>query len=264
MDWLEFVKSAHARTKLKAYFRRVSKTEDAVHGREALERELKTLGLDPKSTLTEDKIAAVLPFFDGCENAVDLFAKVGSGVVSAHSVALRLKGPEEDSKPADVIHTSKSRGGKLTVTSQGVDQMLVRRARCCDPIPGDDVKGYVTRGRGIIIHRTICPNAQRMMQTEPERLMDLDWPGDGEAHSVVLKITTVNRQGLLMDISTVFGELKANVSWAKIKTLQNNTAEIDIAIDVTDISHLATVMNRLSNYSDVISVLRMFGRTAAK
>lgn len=264
MDWLEFVKSAHARSKLKAHFRRVSRSEHAARGKESVERELKALGLDVKSYLTEDKISAILGFYENCENAQDLLAKVGSGVLSGHNVAARLKGPEGDGKAVDTIHTSKSREGRLTVTSDGVDNMLVKRARCCDPIPGDDVKGYVTRGRGIIIHRTICPNAMRMIANEGERMLDLDWPKDGEAHSVVLMITTVNRQGLLMDVSTVFGELKANVSWAKIKTLQNNTAEIDVGLDVTDIEHLALVMNRLSNYSDVISVLRMFGRTAAK
>lgn len=264
MDWMEFVKSAHARSKLKAYFRRNSREVDAERGKDAVARELKTQGADPKMMLTEDRISAVLPHFDGCAEAIDLFAKVGSGVLSAFSVASRLRGPETDTKPADTIHTSKSREGRLTVTSDGVDNMLVKRARCCDPIPGDDVKGYVTRGRGIIIHRTICPNAAKMIQTEPERLLDLDWPKDGETHSVQLKITTVNRQGLLADVSTVFGEQKANISWAKIKTLQNNTAEIEIAIDVTDIDHLAQVMNRLSNYSDVISVLRMFGRTSPR
>lgn len=263
MDWLEFVKSAHARSKLKAYFRRNSRDIDASRGKDGVERELKSLGLDPKAFLTEDKVGAILGLFDGCADATDLFAKVGSGVLSAHGVALKLR-PEVEEQPAEVLHTSKSREGRLRVTKDGVDNMLVKRARCCDPIPGDDVKGYVTRGRGIIIHRTICPNAMRMIQDEPERLLDLDWPSDGETHSVVLKITTVNRQGLLMDISTVFGELKANISWAKIKTSTNNTAEIDIAIDVTDIDHLAHVMNRLSNYADVISVLRMFGRTAAR
>ncbi|MBI5707972.1 MAG: bifunctional (p)ppGpp synthetase/guanosine-3',5'-bis(diphosphate) 3'-pyrophosphohydrolase [Armatimonadetes bacterium] len=264
MDWMEFVKSAHARSKLKAYFRRNSREVDAERGKDSVARELKTQGADPKMMLTEDRISAILPHFDGCAEAIDLFAKVGSGVLSAFSVAARLRGPETEAKPADTIHTSKSREGRLTVTSDGVDNMLVKRARCCDPIPGDDVKGYVTRGRGIIIHRTICPNAAKMIQAEPERLLDLDWPKDGETHSVQLKITTVNRQGLLADVSTVFGEQKANISWAKIKTLQNNTAEIEIAIDVTDIDHLAQVMNRLSNYSDVISVLRMFGRTSGR
>lgn len=116
----------------------------------------------------------------------------------------------------------------------------------------------------MIIHRRICPNAQALSASEPERLVDLDWPPDGKFHSIMLKITTVNRQGLLMDISTVFGEAKANVTWARIRTLPNNTAEIDVSIEVSDTGHLSLVMNRISNYSDVISILRMFGRPAKR
>ncbi len=264
MDWLEFVKSAHARSKLKSHFRKLSRGADAGRGRESVEREAKSAGMDPKVVLSEDHIHSILQHFEGCENAIDLYAKVGSGIISAQSVVLKLKGPEAEPSQAEVIQTTKTREGRMQLSAHGIDSMLVRRAKCCDPVPGDDVRGYVTRGRGIIVHRTICPNALRMAREEPERLMALDWPPDGQAQPVMLKITTVNRQGLLMDISTVFGEAKANVSWAKIRTLPNNTAEIDVTIDVTDIGHLGQVMTRLGNYNDVISVLRMFGRTAAK
>ena len=115
-----------------------------------------------------------------------------------------------------------------------------------------------------MIHRKLCPNAIRYETTEPERLMPLNWPSDGMSYAVQLQIVSVNRQGLLMDISTIFGEAKTNVSAAKIRTLQNQTAEIDVTIDVEDTEQLAQVMNKISNFNDVISILRMFGRTAAK
>ncbi len=264
LDWLEFVRSAHARSKLRSHFRRISRTDDAARGRDSVERELKTAGMDPKQHLTEDRIGAILGQFDGCDNATDLFAKVGAGVTSAQSVVAKLRGPDAEEHKIEKIQTTATEEGRPRLTALGVDNMLVRRAKCCDPIPGDDVRGYVTRGRGIMIHRTACPNAARLLAEEPERMMEFEWPPDGSAHSVMLKITTVNRQGLLMDISTVFGELKANVSWAKIRTLPNNTAEIDITIEVTGTEHLGQVISRLSNYQDVISVLRMTGRTAAK
>jgi len=146
----------------------------------------------------------------------------------------------------------------------GIDNLMVRRGKCCAPIPGDDVVGYVTRGRGIMIHRRVCPNAQHYMQTEPDRLCHPQWPSDGSQYNVDLKIVSVNRQGLLMDISTIFGESKTNVSAAKIRTLPNHTAEIDVSIDVADTQQLAFVMNKISSFSDVISVLRMFGRSAGK
>ncbi len=264
LDWLEFVKSAHARSKLRSYFRRLSKDEDAARGKEAIERELKSLGLDPRQALTEEKTGAILEHFEGCEAPQDLLAKVGSGVVSVQSVVNRLRGTADEPKKAETIHTSKTREGKLTLSADGVDNVLLHRAKCCDPIPGDDVEGYITRGRGIIIHRMICPNAMKLHSGEPERVVPLEWPSDGTMHSVMLKIATVNRQGLLADISTVFGEARANVSWARIRTLSNNTAEIDVVLDVLHTDHLGQVMNRVANFSDVISILRMFGRTGVK
>jgi len=149
------------------------------------------------------------------------------------------------------------------VTS-GVDNIMLRRGKCCDAIPGDDVVGYVTRGRGIMIHRDMCPNAVHYRETEPERLMKLDWPGDGSQYAVMLKIVSENRAGLMMDISTIFAEQKATVSAARVKTLPNQTAELDITIDVTDSSQMAAMIARISQLSDVISVLRLFGRTASK
>jgi GTP pyrophosphokinase len=145
-----------------------------------------------------------------------------------------------------------------------MDGILVRRSKCCDPLPGDDVVGYVTRGRGIMVHRRICPNAMNYETTDAERLIPLDWPADGQNHPVDLQIVTLNRQGLLMDISTIFGEAKTNVSAARIRTLPNQTAEINVTIEVADTQQLGQVMTKIGNFSDVISILRLFGKTGSK
>jgi len=137
---------------------------------------------------------------------------------------------------------------------------MLKRARCCTPLPEEDVVGYVTRGRGIMIHRRVCPNAMKMSESEPERMTALQWPADGSKYPISLRIVTINRQGLLMDISTIFSEAKTDVVAAKIKTLPNNTAEINVTIAVKDISHLQEVMNKVGQYSDVISILRVFGK----
>lgn len=141
---------------------------------------------------------------------------------------------------------------------------MVNRAKCCNPIPGDEVVGYVTRGRGIMIHRKVCPNALSYQTHEPERLIPYEWPPDGNLYQVDLKIISVNRQGLLMDVSTIFGESKTNISAARVKTLPNHTAEIEVSIDVNDTEHLAHIMTKISNFSDVISILRLFGRSASR
>lgn len=263
LDWLEFVQSSHARNKLRAHFRKQSKFVDAQRGKEALERELKAMKLDPKEWAGPDRIAAIATQFDGCENATDLLAKIGSGLVSGQSVAVKLRGSQSDAS-IEKVQTTRTREGKFQLAIGGVEDVAIRRAKCCDPIPGDELVGYVTRGRGIMIHRRVCPNALRFLTDEPERLMKLDWPSSEEVYGVTLKIVSVNRQGLLMDVSTIFGESKTNISAAKILTLPNHTAEIEVAIDVRDTVHLQLVMAKISNFTDVISISRAFGRTASK
>jgi GTP pyrophosphokinase len=264
IDWLEYVKSAHARTKLRQHFRKLTRVEDASRGRDLLERELRALGLEPRDFLGEDKLQALAKQIDGCENSTDLLAKVGAGLGSVQTIIAKLRGITHTAPEAEQIQTSQTREGKLTLTTGGIENMMLKRGKCCDPIPGDDVLGYVTRGRGIMIHRRVCPNAMHYQVTEPERLVPLDWPSDGSLYAVMLKIVSVNRSGLLMDISTIFGEAKTNVSAAKIRTLPNQTAELEITIDITDTNHLSMLLSKISQLSDVISVLRLFGRTATR
>jgi len=264
IDWLEYVKSAHARSKLRQHFRRLSRIEDASRGRDLLEKEFKALKLEPRDFLGEDRLTALAKTIEGCENAVDMLAKIGAGLVSLQTVVMKLRGVSAPPAEPEQIQTSRTKEGKLTLTASGFDNMMLKRGKCCDPIPGDDVMGYVTRGRGIMIHRKSCANAAHYQTTEPERLMSLDWPADGSLYSVPLKIIAVNRPGLLMDISTIFGEAKTNVSSARVRTLTNQTAEIEMTIDVTDTSHLAQLLVKISQLADVISAMRLTGRTVGR
>jgi guanosine-3',5'-bis(diphosphate) 3'-pyrophosphohydrolase len=264
LDWLKFVKSAHTRNKLRSHFRKVTKTDDAARGRDMLEKELRSLGLDPKQFLGDDKLNAIAKQITGCETGTDIFARVGLGLSSVQGIISKLRGQTQEVANPDRIEVNRTKEGKVTLVTGGVDNVMVNRAKCCSPIPGDEVVGYVTRGRGIMLHRKVCPNAMSYMTNEPERLIAYDWPPDDTQYAVSLKIISINRQGLLMDVSTIFGESKTNVSAARIKTLPNHTAEIEVTIDVTDTQQLQHVMTKISNFTDVISILRMFGRTAAK
>ncbi len=263
LDWLEFVQSAHTKGKLRAHFRKVSKDDDALRGKEALEKELRSFKLDPKLFLGEEKMQALVKQYHGVETITDVLAKVGAGLISVQGAVMKLRGLVQEA-PEEGFKITRTHEGKLTLGAGTMDGVMVKRAKCCDPVPGDEVVGYVTRGKGIMIHRKVCPNAMALLVSDPERLVPYDWPSDGSGYPVLLKIVTVNRQGLLMDISTIFGESKTNVSAAKIRTMANHTAEIEVQIDVSDTQHLAQVMNKISNFADVISILRMFGRTAGK
>lgn len=264
LDWLEFTKSAHARSKLRGYFRKRNKQENASRGKEAIEKELRSQGLDPREFIGEDKLNNVLKTIPDCETVTDLLAKVGEGLMTVQAMVQKLRGLTPQQPTSDSpIHTTKSREADVMLVAGGVDNVMLRRGKCCEPLPGEDVIGYVTRGKGIVIHRKLCSNVIAFEQSEPERLTALAWPSDGKVYSGQLKIQVVNRQGLLMDIITVFGESKTNVVGANIRTLPNGTAEIYVTLDVRDIEHLNYLMTKISHFSDVISILRIYGRPGA-
>ena len=227
---------------------------------DALERELRSQGLDPKLYLGSEKLNDIAPTLQGVESGDDIFSKLGAGILSVQSVAAKLRGVVTETPTVDRLEVTKTREGKLTLSAGGIANVLVNRAKCCSPLPGDDVLGYVTRGRGIMIHRRICPNVVAYQTSEPDRLLAMDWQPDAQLYSVSLKLVTVDRQGLLMDVSTIFGEAKINVTAARVKAQNNHTAEIDVTIEVKDTDHLQSVTTKISNMSDVISITRMFGR----
>ena len=264
LDWLEFVKSAHTKAKLRTYFRKISKTDDASRGRAILERELRSLGLDPRGYLGDGQLQKVADTIDTAQNPTDVLAKIGAGLVSSQSVVAKLRGTVQESPSATQIQTTKTREGKMQLTTEGMRGILIQRGKCCGPIPGDDVVGYVTRGRGIVLHRRVCPNAQAYLTSEPDRLLAYAWPPDGNVYTVGLRITSVDRPALMMDVMTVFGESKTNLSFAKTKTLHNNTAETEVVVDLRDTEHLQQMTTKLGNIPDVISIVRLFGRGASK
>ncbi len=264
LDWLEYVKSAHARSKLRQHFRKRNRGENASRGKDALERELKAQGLEPKDFIGEDKLEKVRVTYHDAESVQDMLAKVGEGIFSVQNVVSKLRGlePAPVEPQADTIKPSTAKKGKLVI-SGSLKDMMASRGRCCDPVPGEEVVGYVSRGRGIVIHRKICPNAINLEQKEGERVTALDWPQDGNAYPTHLKIVTVNRHGLLMDITTIFAENKINIVSGNIMTQPNNTASISVTVDIHEIGELNAVMTKISHFSDVISILRTFGGTAA-
>ncbi len=262
LDWMEFVKSQNARSKLRHHFRRLNRDDSERNGREALEKEMRSRGFDPRQIVNDEHLNIVAQKIRNCTSPSDVLVRVGEGLVSVQNVANKLQAlvRTEDDQAIKV----KSRVAPVPTVVTGIDNVMLRRAKCCMPVPEEDVIGYVTRGRGIMIHRRVCPNAIWMVENEPERITELNWHADGSKHPVNLRIVTVDRQGLLMDISTIFSEAKADVTAAKIRTLPNNTAEINITIAVRDMKNLQDVVNKVNQFSDVISILRVFGRTAQK
>lgn len=264
LDWLKFIRSQHAKNKLRSYFRRRNREENSARGKEALEKAFRSAGFDPRQILGEGHMDDLAPQFKDCENAQDVFARVGEGLLGVQHVVHKVLGRIVKDQPG-IFRLTQGKAEPQAITG-ALDNVMYRRAKCCSPVPGEDVVGYVSRGRGIVIHRRLCPNALKFSETagEAERLTPVVWEPDGTGYGVQLKIVAVNRQGLLMDISTIFGESKVNVSSARIQTLPNHTAEILVTVDVPDMPQLQSVMNKVGSFTDVISILRAFGKTGGR
>lgn len=260
LDWLQFTASPSAKSKLRGYFRTRMRDENVSQGRELLERELRSRKLDPRQYLGE-KLQGVIGQIKDAKTSEDVLAKLGEGLINPAAVVDKML-PSTQQKQRGL---SKSREtGVMSVVGE-LDSVSMRRAKCCDPIPGEEVVGFVTRGRGIMLHRVSCTNAQAYEQTDRERLIPIDWqPGGEGVYRVNLKIVTLERQGLLADVSNMIAEARANIVGMKVKPLPNTTFEWELAIEVRDLDHLNAVLNKVSNLSDVFSILRVHSRTGAR
>jgi GTP diphosphokinase / guanosine-3',5'-bis(diphosphate) 3'-diphosphatase len=268
-DWLAFVKSSHARNRIKAYFKRLNYAEDVQTGRELLEKELahqvqidaKAWGEDPRALLKDDSLRSVAPLFN-MPGEQELLAAIGYGTVAALGVLNKLKPNAPPYTPGIQIGGRKADDRKLQVMAGGLeaDNVLFRRSRCCLPIPGDDVIGYVTRGRGMALHRRECPNAQNYLQNEPDRCTPVEYIGnDGQVYQVYLIIETMDRMNLLADVGNVFGENKTNITAVKTQSHRDKTATLELAIEVRNTEHLATIIQKVRNLGDILDVHRATG-----
>jgi guanosine-3',5'-bis(diphosphate) 3'-pyrophosphohydrolase len=253
-DWLSLVKTSHAKSRIKAWFRKQRHAENMSRGRELLEKEAARLNLDVKETLKPENLKAAAGHFN-LASEIDLQAAVGSGQVSASTVLARLRPPE--AKP-EVITGRPIAEAKLSISAGGVDDVFLRRSKCCDPLPGEEVVGYVTRGKGMAIHRKGCTNAQSLMATEPERMVQVAWKHQGqEKHSARLRIETLDRMGLLQEIAAIFSERKTNIESANIRSMKNRTAIFDLVVDVADVGELTGLIRIVERIPDVLAVERV-------
>ncbi len=253
-DWLNFVKTSHARSKIKQYFRKQAHAESVARGREQLEREAERLGLDVREVLKAEALEEVTRKLN-LPNTEELYAAVGDGRYSAHSVLNRLL-PEVPAQPV-LSPTGRMLEGETRLSVDGIDNVMIRRARCCTPLPGDEVVGYTTRGRGMTLHRRSCRNVQSYLQQEPERLVAVRWDSrSGAVYAASLHIEAADRTGLLSDIAEVFGESKTNITAVRTISLPSGVARIDLTVEVQNTAQLRSLMDRVRRISDVLDIRR--------
>ncbi|MFM9279218.1 RelA/SpoT family protein [Paenibacillus jiagnxiensis] len=271
-DWLKIVQSSHARSKIKQWFKKEKREENVEKGRESLERELKRLGIDPSVWMTDDKLLEVAQKF-AFHDIEDMLSAIGFGGITAAQICTRLteklrKERElEEAKQLELssemkeIKPNTERKGRPTngVRVEGIDNLLVRFARCCNPVPGDDIVGYITRGRGVSVHRSDCPNIPSSGDGEEQaRVIDVEWEEAIEAnYSVDIEVTGHDRNGLMNEVLQAISESKTNLAAVTGRSDKNKMAMMHITILIRNTEHLHSVVERIKRVKDVYTVHRI-------
>jgi GTP diphosphokinase / guanosine-3',5'-bis(diphosphate) 3'-diphosphatase len=267
LDWLSIVKTSSAKHKIKQWFRKERREENVLAGQEALEGELARAGVRTDLARGEliEKIAGRLNF----ASPTDLFAAIGFGDASAQAVANRLRDEIKHDNVVDLTKIGRKAAARKGVRRSsgvsiaGVDDVLVRLSKCCSPVPGDPIIGYVTIGRGVSVHRADCPNVGFMNAT-PERIMQAQWVTDaGLTHQVDIEIEADDRSQLLQDIMGVFSELKTQVSSVNARVRKDGVAVTSLTVQIRDLDHLHKLLTKLETLKKVRRVYRVTKRERA-
>jgi GTP pyrophosphokinase len=248
LDWLNpdlgYVRTETAKQRIRQWFRRQERTESAARGRQLLDREARRLGI----TLEPAKLAHLF----GHETEEEFFVALGTGAVSTSQIAARLAPPEE--KP--VIRVLPS-AGELGVEVPGMGVVPARTGRCCRPLPGEEIVGFITRNRGLTVHRRDCTNIEA--EDEPERLVDVKWPSYEQKYPATIVVTAQDRMGLLRDITTIVSGEHVNIIDVRDRRNGGKSVTISLTVEIAGLAQVSRLLNRLEGLPGVDSVYRVAG-----
>ncbi|WP_144486742.1 RelA/SpoT family protein [Bacillus pumilus] len=268
-DWVKLAQTSQAKHKIRQFFKKQRREENVEKGRELVEKEIKNLEFDVKEILTAENLQKVADKFN-FSNEEDMYAAVGYNGITALQVANRLtekerkqRDQEEQEKTVQEVtvepktyHGKKREAG---VRVKGIDNLLVRLSKCCNPVPGDSIVGFITKGRGVSVHRDDCPNVKT--GEAQERLIPVEWEHEQPArnrkeYNVEIEILGYDRRGLLNEVLQAVNETKTNISSVSGKSDRNKVATIHMAIFIQNINHLHKVVERIKQIKDIYSVRR--------
>lgn len=260
-DWLGMVKTPAARAKIKQWLKRGLHDENVSVGREKFDREAKRQGYRPRDLLNPVWVDEVLNKFT-LKSEDDMFASIGYGALTVNQVLGRLiekyrnaNGLEDDHVHLRVVKKGEKQQGD-TLTVQGNPGMVVRFGKCCNPLPGDEIVGYITSGRGLCVHTKNCRNLLDS-SLEKDRLVEVEWAGDGYTYNVEVQIVAEDRSGLVADVSTALTASGRDIT-AMNATSKNGTANISVRSNITSVQDLEAMISRLKALRGVLSVARTF------
>jgi len=280
-DWMKIAKSNEARSKIRQWFKKEKRDENIANGRSAFDAELRHCGIAMKDVLDPEFLPVLLkkvayPTLD------DLYAAIGYGGFTAQKAVSRIQGelqrrqqqrqqeqmlaeavaePKEDAKPADTPKQPKTVKSEQGIIVEGLDNCLVKFSKCCTPVPGDDIVGFITRGYGVSVHRADCPNASEEKRKEqPGRWIHVSWGTDtNDSYPTTIEAVCKDRLNLLLDISAALSTTKTFVLGLNSRSTEDGFAIIRIEIQIKDGAQLSTLMNKLHQISGVLQVNRPVG-----
>ena len=267
LDWLKIARTSQARNKINQWFKKENRTENIVKGKELFEKELKK-SMIPATYITNEEFFNKLLTKYGFRQIDDVFATLGYGGSNATKLLTKFKElckKDMASKtniadiPEKFVVKTTSKSNQSGVVVEGIENCLVRISHCCSPVPGDKIIGYVTRGRGVAVHRADCINMTNahFSLEDQMRFIKVYWANEVESSfQVLLCITATDRDSLLVDITSVAAELKLPLKGLNARTTKNNLAIIEISIEIKNIEHLDTAINKLKSISGVLAVVR--------
>ncbi len=260
-DWLNFVATSRARSKIKHFIHAEEKARAIEVGRKLFEKEARRFDVNVKDLLSAESLAKVASDY-GVAKADELLASIGYGKLEPRAVIARLA-PQEGlkEKPPDTTIASVVkrvlRTGEDKIKVRGFDDLLVFRAKCCNPIRGEQIVGYITRGKGVSVHSVACPNVVNLL-FDPERRIEVEWDKgtDPAPYIVKLSIQVEDRKGILADISTKIADINTNIKNVEATSNGDNSGQIRMTVEISDMKHLQKVMKSLKAVNGVLDVAR--------
>jgi GTP pyrophosphokinase len=263
-DWLTFVVTSRARSKIRHVLQSEERSRSIELGRRLFEKEARRFDLNPKTVLESEELAKFATEY-GAQKPDELLAHIGYGKLSARTVLQKsVPGGQLKERPADsaVVSVVKRvlRPGAASdkIKVRGTDDIMVFRAKCCNPIRGEKIVGYITRGKGVSVHAATCPNVLNLM-FDPERRIDVEWDSttsDQAPYTVRLTMQVEDRKGMLADISAKVSDINTNITNMEARTGDDQQARIDMTVEISDVKHLERVIKSIKGVQGVLGVER--------
>ncbi|MDF2945568.1 MAG: (p)ppGpp synthetase [Bacillales bacterium] len=266
-DWLKIAQTSQAKNKIRQFFKKQNREQNVEKGRELIEKEVRALGIDLKEAFSQENLKRALERFH-IPTTEDMYAAVGYGGLTPIQVTTRLtekirKQQKEQEALSNISKASETKSQSKRkkdagVKVEGIDTMLVRLSKCCTPVPGDEIVGFITRGRGVSVHRLDCPNVQN--EDSNERILNVEWnneANESREYNVDIEISAFDRQGVLNEVLHAVSETKTNITAVSGRTDKSKLATINMTISISNLQHLKRVVDRIKQIRDITAVRRI-------